>query len=633
MKFNQTFWILVAASLFCGCSLNDPPDLGERCGKEPFTELLGTVGNSLSELSRPDANLLNTHSKHGTCTVDYPYCIYPNDEVYAWDNGHGFACSICRVDELYCDVSTGGKKCIPVLNDAANCGACGNRCDSGICNHGKCVDSNSDENCGASMSNPDGTKCTGDLKCIDKTCKCPTGVYCDGHCIDLNTDERCGTTCENVTKCNTIENQTCLDGTCVCPNGYLLRDGHCIDPKRNNKYCGATDNSDGDTCDMKNRFICSDGKCICMDGYIKTDDNKCVDSLNDNDHCGIVEGKLVKCMKHSTCRKGVCACDVGYKKNNVNECIHEDRCGARGNAISNNPVDIHYAGYQCPDNSICMPASVPVLIGDSVQEQIIQMCVFSGSPSFTPPESMYNIYATDGSIGGYANPDRVEKCERLSKNGQYYTHCTCKSSDVGGELCQNDLTEVVSCGTSGAICTEELFCYDVSGIPRCLCPGGKMIYVNNGSASCIDSSIEHCGSASNQCGETQVCENGKCQDCGAYQTRCLGRCLENYDLDSATGNLSSFKDRHIQSCDLNSMVCEDGYGRCNDALFACDDSCCLKPNTNYKESYAGEYANAKCCHKAAPRKCHSAAIDANGMSDQYACRSQCTGYETDVTED
>ena len=637
---NKSMWILMIASLFCGCSLDEAPKRGDVCGNEPYTELLGVVGNSLSELSAPDADLINVFKKYHTCTETYPKCIYPTEGRYAWDTGNGFACSICDADELYCDVSTGGKKCIAVLNDAANCGECGKRCGSGICHKGACIDPNSEDTCGASMDNPDGNKCTGELKCIENRCQCPSGTLCDGHCIDINLDEHCGTTCDNAVACNTAENQTCQDGACVCPEGYLLREGHCIDPKRNNKYCGATNNSDGQSCDMKKNFVCKDGECRCSDGYVRADNGQCVNALNDNEYCGKSEGELVKCMLNSTCQEGICTCFVGMHKIG-NNCVFNDssNCGARGDGSATIPSDINYKGYECLGDTSCINNSVPMIVDGTVQTQTINICSSSNLTS-TSWNSNYNIYNLEGKVVGHADPGRVKKCSKISKDGKYYTECECMEQ-FSGVLCQDNLINDVTCPKGGIVCTAGLVCMERiddfgKSSTYCGCPSGMVpIMLDETTPSCIEESSEHCGttgaSKDSKCSNTQVCENGQCQECGYNQMRCLGKCLDNYDLNPYTDTLSSFSERHVLSCDMDNLVCEDGYGRCSYS-FGCDDSCCMKPDTNYKENFEGEFKDFKCCHKSAPKKCRSGAVGDGGVVVQYACRSECAGYETDVTE-
>lgn len=62
----------------------------------------------------------------------------------------------------------------------------------------------------------------------------------------------------------------------------------------------------------------------------------------------------------------------------------------------------------------------------------------------------------------------------------------------------------------------------------------------------------------------------------------------------------------------------------------CDDFMGAKLE-EYTELYIGEYDNAKCCDESAPRKCVSASIGEDRIIHIYACRTQCFGYEKDLT--
>ena len=633
---RQNALILSLITMIClnvGCSLDDPPKLGQPCGQSPYTELLGIVSNNLSELSAPDADMVDIFKKYKSCTVAYPNCIYPTNGRYAWDTGNGFACSICSADELYCDVNTGGKKCIPVLNDPTNCGECGNRCSSGICYKGTCIDPNAEDTCGASIDNPNGSKCTGDLRCIDKDCKCPSGTLCDGHCINLNLDERCGTTCDNAVACNTDENQTCQSGTCVCPDGYLLREGHCIDPKVNNKYCGATENSNGEQCDLNSGLFCNDGKCTCLKGgYVKNNDNKCVDGMNDSEQCGTIDGELVKCQNHSTCIKGKCICDDGYINIGGNCSGNNNKfCGARGDANVNNPRDINYQGYECTDGTVCGTVDTFVVVEGNYQAVSARFCAIfdnSQTPTWNPA---LNVFNQDGEVSGYADPNRVMKCERELRNGKYYTKCTCLAG-FSGALCRDTIIRGETCENFDAFCEGDLMCIELNSPGGLLktCGCSERMARDGSSFSCKDESREHCSrTLPTSCSDNEICSNSTCKPCGYNQTICQERCMDNYDLNPETGELVSFSERHIVACDLSSMTCEDGYSQCNHS-FGCDDSCCLSPNKMHVESYNGEFKDARCCHKAAPRKCRSG--NTQGQN-QYTCQSKCSGYETDVTDD
>jgi hypothetical protein len=151
-------------------------------------------------------------------------------------------------------VSCGGQ-CVDPLYDPAHCGATkgcgedggspGDICDAGCCAAGVCQP-------------PDAAVC------------CAAGlVYCATGCVDpLSDTQYCGakqdcaldggyagSPCQPLTQC--------LGGTCFvsCVGGDIACGGACIDPKRDNTHCGAT-NCDSDA---GAGAVCAPGT-LCIDG-------------------------------------------------------------------------------------------------------------------------------------------------------------------------------------------------------------------------------------------------------------------------------------------------------------------------------------------------------------------------------
>lgn len=133
--------------------------------------------------------------------------------VRDWVSGVEATCETC-----------GGAACIDTMNDAANCGACGLACPSGIgCSEGSCmcpgggevcgdacVDTQADpNNCGAC-----GETCTGGLVCLAGECVdgCGDLQECAGACVNTqNNDKFCGS-CDNAC----ASGQSCVAGACSC---------------------------------------------------------------------------------------------------------------------------------------------------------------------------------------------------------------------------------------------------------------------------------------------------------------------------------------------------------------------------------------------------------------------------------
>jgi DNA-binding beta-propeller fold protein YncE len=126
------------------------------------------------------------------------------------------ACSedvVCPVGEVEC-----GGRCVSVLSDDANCGACGNAC-------------------GAQEA------------CVAGTCSCgPDTTACGDACADLRSDPDhcgdCGTTCAGTDVCSTSAcGASCGDGLTPC-------DRACVDLDADRYHCGACGHAcgAGETC-------------------------------------------------------------------------------------------------------------------------------------------------------------------------------------------------------------------------------------------------------------------------------------------------------------------------------------------------------------------------------------------------
>ena len=666
-----TFLCAIAAScLATGCSLDEPEKItGALCGSEaePLKGLLGS--NSLAHVQEFDAGQNAKYALLSRCPEGYDFCVHPQAPGEAEDKS-AVLCSKCAQGQLLCDTDVGGKKCVSVLNDNQNCGACNNRCGNGFCSNGVCVDPNAEATCGATTDNPKGKKCRSDRKCVDQICQCSSGTDCNGGCVDLNSNETCGTSCDSIMKCSTEERQQCQLGSCVCPEGLLLREGHCIDPMRNNKYCGANDedNLNGEKCNLSKNLRCNHGKCGCMNGYTQTKDDLCVDVQTNNDYCGAVPDALGqvdynRCMEHATCVGGKCVCDAGYHSiGNACEANTDEQCGARGYANSSDPTDENYKGYYCGQRTKCESLNIPIKKDGSIQYEQISACKYVEAP-LSQNSSEY-LYDARGNVLAVSDTRIFSSCSKSNSgfnSSLYYNSCSCKSG-LSGDLCQEIQDK---CELNGTKCENNSVCKISSfGNPYCDCPDGSIAVTDGEKTTCIAESNANCGAENNRCDENEFCENGTCKSCGYNQLFCEGVCLDNYDYDSKTGQLSSFADRHITGCEtktdgngmeIKTLICEEGYGRCDHSSISCgtslttnfncgkcgnkcgnrsqcvDGVCCLEADKEYTELYIGEYDNAKCCDESASRKCVSASIGEDRIIHIYACRTQCFGYEKDLT--
>lgn len=166
--------------------------------------------------------------------------------------------------------------CGDTSNDPNNCGACGTRCEfpnaAARCNAGRCelgacapgfadcngrnadgceVDTGEAANCGACDN-----RCPSGVRCVGGRCEggCPAGFWhCFGSCRSLDGDSRncgaCGRTC--------AAGQTCSGGICCAGVGVANCDGNaangCETDVTTNDNCGAC----GNRCSLAPRRFCS----------------------------------------------------------------------------------------------------------------------------------------------------------------------------------------------------------------------------------------------------------------------------------------------------------------------------------------------------------------------------------------
>lgn len=177
-----------------------------------------------------------------------------------------------------------GDACTDTQSDAANCGSCGNACESGqTCTAGSCEQGEGGGGGGGGDQGGGGA-----AGCRDEE------TDCAGSCADLQTDEgHCGS-CDVACP----EGQACLSGACVCPAGLTECEHSCVNLQGDGQHCGACDVQ----CSPTQR--CTDGACICPDSL--TDCNgTCTDLANSVQHCGTCD---VQCASGAFCREGACSC-------------------------------------------------------------------------------------------------------------------------------------------------------------------------------------------------------------------------------------------------------------------------------------------------------------------------------------
>ena len=262
------------------------------------------------------------------------------EELVAYTPGYGSCDGSAALFDTPCDAPLAQCQhpwgnavagCTDPRVDAANCGACGTACESGVCAGGTCVTPDADVvcdgttvactnawgqglpactspsrdkwNCGAC-----GNVCGEDLVCDHGECSCEpgTGECGAGACQDLLADEaNCGE-CGNVCGGDT---PNCDKGVCVgsCLSVSLTECGDtCVDLDWTSGHCGSCDNACG------NGFgstTCAAGSCITCDEAGLTDcGGDCEDVRWSDKNCG---GCGITCSDIEVCVEGTCTTGDG----------------------------------------------------------------------------------------------------------------------------------------------------------------------------------------------------------------------------------------------------------------------------------------------------------------------------------
>jgi len=174
--------------------------------------------------------------------------------------------------------------CVDLLTDEANCGVCGEICESDLvgvaCIEGECVRIS----CPAALP----------LQCGE------TVDDCVDPATDPNNCGACGVVCQS---------GVCGAGVCgSCDEGEIACSGVCVATCCDNNNCGACGVvcTGGLTC-FEGQCDCPSGLCGCAEGQLDCG-GVCIDSCCDNANCG---GCGIVCSDGLTCFEGNCDCPSG----------------------------------------------------------------------------------------------------------------------------------------------------------------------------------------------------------------------------------------------------------------------------------------------------------------------------------
>ncbi len=476
---------------------------GYRCGS--FDEII--AGNDIEKngCSADEVKDFEESMKAGFCPDRASYCVgfdggdSPEDK-FAQIRDIGI-CNSCPQNQIQCD-----GQCVDILNDPNHCGGCKNICESGsqICQRGMCTSSevvcdsslihcgykddepicldplapsSCGQGCDADGNIVDGITCPPNSKCVlnqnKYECACVNTWFSpcydlDGalnSCIDvLNDPLHCGSYGEckcDADGCKFKENtvcpsgRSCENGKCKCTDNEQVNcNNDCINPKSDDKYCGASGMCEGAeqglTCNVVGDEKCINGKCECINDTILCN-GKCVKPDSD-DYCGITEcseGHYDNCLlKNAKCawnpyandNNGAYVCGCSGKSIMCDgECIDpltDSRfCNANSNCLDGN------RGVVCDPGKACINGVCGTKCPNDGEVVCEGKCVDSSEFHVTGDcASCTSDYCYTGAV---------------DDNGQ--------PVDFDYKLCQAKLHDVDNCDVCGGIkCTHNYKCEEVS---------------------------------------------------------------------------------------------------------------------------------------------------------------------------
>jgi hypothetical protein len=242
--------------------------------------------------------------------------------------GSGTTAPSCPSGETYCAYV---EECRDLRTSPLDCGACGTRCPSLVCQDGRCLSEEAADQIGALQAScaegllscagtcidpltdsancgQCGMTCAPPTTCSGGGCACPSGtVNCDAtnaaSCVDPLTDSTncglCGVVCEAGTTCQEGACVASGGGGCRADSGLTYCGGICVDLASDPANCGAC----GASCGGGPSVSCVGGACTyCLISMLNCG-GVCVSPESDSANCG---GCGIVCAEGTSCQNGVC---------------------------------------------------------------------------------------------------------------------------------------------------------------------------------------------------------------------------------------------------------------------------------------------------------------------------------------
>jgi hypothetical protein len=511
----------------------------------------------------------------------------------------------CAMGQMLCS-----GRCADLMNDGANCGACGTACPSG-------------------------------MSCVMGACalRCPDGqTACMGRCVSLQTDNAncgaCGTMCP--------AGQVCAMGACGVACGSLMTCGEgamraCADTSIDPRNCGAC----GMACNLPNTMVaaCAAGACIaavCNTGFANCDGmsaNGCETNVRGDDaaNCGACGNTCRFPNATATCAMGMCAlgtCNTGFADcdmNPANGCeastsTDNANCGMCGRTCMTGQV---CAGGTC--GSACGAGSTNCS-GDCVNTASDPShCGMCGNACRLPNASV-SACASGMCVVGGCNAGFAD-CNARAADG-------CETNVRGA-----DADNCGGCGVRCSFANAAATC----ATGTCALGACAMGFANcdmnaaNGCESSTATDNANCGGCGVRCAAGQVCSAGACTTtCAGMATNCSGDCV-NTQTDPANcgmcGNACRLPNATLSACAAGACIvgtCAAGFGDCDGAA----------PNGCETNVRAADANNCGGCNVVC-RFSNAAATCAAGSCRMGACNAgffdcdmnPANGCETNVATD
>jgi hypothetical protein len=263
----------------------------------------------------------------------------------------------CPSGETYCAYV---EECRNLRTSPLDCGKCGTRCPSLVCQEGRCLSEDEADQIGALQ-----------LQCTEGFILCPNSED-PSHpaCFDLQTDPlNCGA-CGNKCLVNNCSGGVCGGGGIQnCAPPFAVCGDACVDTSSDALNCGACGNAcaAGETCQQGAcGATTTNAPALVCDAGLTDCGGRCVDLQTNDFHCG---GCMLGCAGDQMCQGGACVanapvCDAGLTD-----------CGTCAD-LQNDPNNCGACGMVCPSGQcglgICAeivgsaPVSVPCPEGQTM---------------------------------------------------------------------------------------------------------------------------------------------------------------------------------------------------------------------------------------------------------------------------